>query len=105
MHAATTLLRPVQHGARAVTVVVRSTMSSLRDEILRHPGGRRRLLIVTATVLVLTYAAGVLTYVVTTPEIGVRTAFTTAVNRFYPEFAYPEGDARLKPGDVIRKVG
>jgi transcriptional regulator with GAF, ATPase, and Fis domain len=106
MRAATALLGTVQRGVRGLKAAVGSVASLVQDEIVRHPGGRRRLLIVAATILVFAYAARVLTYVLTTPEIGVRTAFTTGVNRFYPAFAYyPDGDKSLQPGDVIREVG
>src|SRR6516164_5580688 len=40
----------------------------------RQPSGRRRVTIVAAAILVLSYALGVLAYVLFTPEIGVRCA-------------------------------
>jgi transcriptional regulator with GAF, ATPase, and Fis domain len=58
-----------------------------------------------AAVLVLAYAGGVLGYVLATPEIGTRTAFTPVVNQFHPEFLYPEDQEPLREGDVITRIG
>jgi transcriptional regulator with GAF, ATPase, and Fis domain len=71
---------------------------------VRTPVGRRRLLILLATILVLAYAGGVLGYVLITPEIGTRTAFTLVVNQFDPEFLYPADQEPLRQGDVIYQV-
>jgi hypothetical protein len=62
---------------------------SISRDLFRTSSGRRRLLILLATALVLSYAAGVLYYVLTIPEIGTRTAFTPVVNQFQSEFLYP----------------
>ena len=65
---------------------------------------RRRLLIVVAALLVCSYALCVLGYVVVTPEIGVRWAFTPVVNHFYRQFLDPPDQADpnlLKEGDVV----
>jgi transcriptional regulator with GAF, ATPase, and Fis domain len=77
---------------------------SFAADLVRTPVGRKRLLILIAAVLVLTYAGGVLGYVLTTPEIGTRTAFTTVVNQFHREFLYPEGQEVLRQGDRITRV-
>jgi DNA-binding NtrC family response regulator len=71
---------------------------------MREPVARRRFLIVLAAVLVLAYAAGVLGYVLTTPEIGVRCAFTPEVNYFYQEFLYPSGQDAPREGDRVVRV-
>jgi transcriptional regulator with GAF, ATPase, and Fis domain len=81
--------------------VARSGVSAL----LREPVVRRRAWIILAAVLVCGYAAGVLGYVLATPEIGVRTAFTPVANHFYEEFLYPEGQPPLRAGDRIVKIG
>jgi transcriptional regulator with GAF, ATPase, and Fis domain len=60
---------------------------------------------VVAAVLVCSYAAGVLGYVLATPEIGVRCAFTPVVNHFYAEFLYPPDQPPLQEGDRIVRVG
>ena len=73
------------------------------SEILwRQPAARRRLFIVAAALLVCTYALGVLGYVIATPEIGVRCAFSLVVNHFYPEFLDPPDQADpIREGDTI----
>src|SRR4051812_32192671 len=83
---------------------VRGTPALVRafgHALLHQAVTRRRLLIVVAAFLVCGYAAGVLAYVLATPEIGVRCAFTPVVNRFYGEFLYPEGQQSLRAGDRI----
>jgi transcriptional regulator with GAF, ATPase, and Fis domain len=62
---------------------------------------RRRFLIVLAAFLLCGYAIGVIGYVRSTPELGIRTAFTPVVNRFYPEFLYPSDQEPLEIGDKI----
>jgi transcriptional regulator with GAF, ATPase, and Fis domain len=56
--------------------------------LLQRKGARRRLVIVAATVLVFAYAAGVLSYVMIMPDIGVRCAFTPVVNHFNEHFFF-----------------
>jgi transcriptional regulator with GAF, ATPase, and Fis domain len=73
--------------------------------LMREPIARRRAWIIVAAFLVGSYALGVLGYVLATPEIGVRCAFTPIVNYFYPEFLYPPGQEPLREGDVIVEVG
>jgi transcriptional regulator with GAF, ATPase, and Fis domain len=71
---------------------------------LRHqPSVRQRALIVAAAVLVAAYALGVLAYVLLTPEIGIRCAFTPVVNHFFADYL-DEGEAP-RPGDRIVRVG
>jgi transcriptional regulator with GAF, ATPase, and Fis domain len=74
-------------------------------EFLRLPSGRHRLVIVGAALLALAYAVSVLGYVMFTPEIGIRCAFTPVVNHFYREFLYPQDQDEIRPGDVIVQVG
>ncbi len=52
----------------------------------------------------LSYAGGVLGYVMSTPEIGARTAFTPVVNQFDQEFLYPPDQEPLREGDVIVQI-
>jgi transcriptional regulator with GAF, ATPase, and Fis domain len=73
--------------------------------LVRQRVCRRRFLIVLAAFLVIGYAAGVLYYVSSTPEIGVRCAFTPVVNYFFPEFLYPPDQEPLLPGDTIVRLG
>ncbi len=65
---------------------------------------RRRAWIIVAAFLVCGYALGVLGYVLTTPEIGIRCAFTPVVNHFYPSFLYPTDQPPLHEGDLIVRV-
>jgi transcriptional regulator with GAF, ATPase, and Fis domain len=66
---------------------------------------RRRAWVVVAALLVGSYAVAVFGYVLATPEIGVRCAFTPIVNHFYPEFLYPRDQVPLQEGDIIVRVG
>jgi transcriptional regulator with GAF, ATPase, and Fis domain len=91
---------------------LRDGLVSLWQGMLRLPGMivrqkvvRRRLWVVLATFLVGSYALWVLGYVLATPEIGVRCAFTPVVNYFYSEFLYPENQAPLREGDRIVQLG
>jgi transcriptional regulator with GAF, ATPase, and Fis domain len=70
-----------------------------------EPTRRRHLYIITASILVCCYAGAVLAYVVLTPELGIRCAFSTTVGQFYPEFlAFPQRET-LRPGDTVLKIG
>ena len=69
------------------------------------PRARQRAWIAVVSLLVCAYSISVLTYVLATPEIGVRCAFTPVVNHFYPEFLYPERQTALQEGDRILAVG
>jgi transcriptional regulator with GAF, ATPase, and Fis domain len=53
---------------------------------LRDPAGRRRVLILVASVLVCGYAVGVFSHVASSPDLGLRFAFSRFVNRAYPGF-------------------
>jgi transcriptional regulator with GAF, ATPase, and Fis domain len=92
--------------AQGIGKAGRASWSTARRLIL-DPVFRRHLSIVLAAFLVCAYAGGVLSYVATTPEIGLRCAFAPVVNHFYPEFLYPEElrQERLKPGDTLRRIG
>jgi transcriptional regulator with GAF, ATPase, and Fis domain len=82
-----------------------TAVGELGRGVLRQSTSRRRLLIIVAAFLVCGYAACVLAYVRSSPEIGVRCAFTPIVNYFYPEFAYPPGQELLQPNDTIIRLG
>ena len=70
---------------------------------------RRQAGIALVSLMVFAYSISVLTYVLATPEIGVRCAFTPVVNHFYPEFLYPsdtpDKQMALQAGDRILSVG
>jgi transcriptional regulator with GAF, ATPase, and Fis domain len=66
---------------------------------------RRRLAIVAASVFVIGYAVAVFGYVVLTPEIGVRCAFSPTVDHFDSNFLYPRDQEPLRDGDEIVAVG
>ncbi|MFO0929761.1 MAG: hypothetical protein U0736_22515 [Gemmataceae bacterium] len=87
-------------------------MATVREHLtgylrsLRHqPHARRRAWIIVASLLVCAYSFGVLVYVVASPEIGIRCAFTPVVNQFYAEYAFPDGQVLLRDGDRIVQVG
>src|SRR5947209_3723089 len=62
---------------------LRARLRAWTRSLLCRATARQRAWIVLASFLVCAYAAGVLGYVVTTPEVGVRCAFTPVVNHFY----------------------
>lgn len=74
-------------------------------QLFREPSHRRQLCIITAAILVCAYAGFVLAYVVLTPEIGIRCAFTPVVNQFYSEFLFDDEQPGLKPGDTVLQLG
>jgi transcriptional regulator with GAF, ATPase, and Fis domain len=84
---------------------MRNSLRALGLSLWRESAARRRAWIGLAALLLFAYAAGVLGYVVVTPELGVRCAFTPVVNHFYSEFLYPEDQEPLRPGDRIVQVG
>jgi transcriptional regulator with GAF, ATPase, and Fis domain len=76
--------------------------------LVQNAVARTRLLIVVAAMFVCAYALGVIWHVLTAPDIGIRCAFTTKVNRFFTEFRYPEdqsGATLLPDDDVIALEG
>src|SRR5690348_10025589 len=77
---------------------------SARKVLPPQPGAGRRAFLVSASLLVCAYALSVLFYVLSAPELGVRCAFSTDVNHFYPEFLYAEGPVELREGDRILQV-
>jgi hypothetical protein len=83
----------------------KSHVRDLGHSLLHQSVTRRRAWIIVASFLVCGYALGVFGYVLATPEIGVRCAFTPIVNHFYPEFLYPPNQDPLQEGDVIVEVG
>lgn len=66
---------------------------------------RWRLFIVVAAILVCTYGGAVMAHVLTTSDLGIRTAFTPVVNQFFPEFLYPRQQTPLAPNDRITQIG
>ena len=93
------LFSPAEGGGAAVR-----GLRSAGATLWRQPASRRRLFIVVAAVLVCSYAFAVLAYVIATPEIGVRCAFTPVVNHFYPAFLDPPDQEPIQEGDVIVAV-
>src|SRR5947209_3297822 len=91
------LLRRIGAGAA-------SRFRAAAEALWRQPSARRRLLIVVAALLVCAYTLGVLAYVIATPEIGVRCAFTPVVNHFFPEFLDPPNQEEIQEGDVVVAV-
>jgi hypothetical protein len=69
------------------------------------PRARHRAGIGLVSFLVCAYSISVLSYVLATPEIGIRCAFTPVVNHFYTEFLYPSDQVPLQEGDRILAVG
>ncbi len=62
-----------------------------------------RFWIASAAVLSLIYGLSVLAYVLLAPDIGIRCAFTTVVNHFYPQFLDPSvpDQEPMEPSDTI----
>ena len=94
---------PIRVLARRWNTLPGSVLSLL-TLLLQRKIARRRLAIVAAAVLVFAYAGGVLSYVMLTPDIGVRCAFTPVVNHFNRDFLFasasanaaaPEGDDEI----------
>src|SRR5437588_3545662 len=73
--------------------------------LVQHSTARSRLFIVVTSVLVCAYALGVICSVLAVPDIGVRCAFSTEVEYFFPEVLYPAGQEPPQPDDVIVRVG
>ncbi len=89
-------------GAASVTYFFRAQPYSR----LRHPGGRRRWLIVLAGAFIVAYAVSVLSYVFSLPDIGLRCAFDTTLNRVYEDYLAPDRDGpKPQENDVIVKLG
>ncbi len=67
----------------------------------------RRALVVAATMAVVTYCAGLLWHVQTSPDIGLHCTFATKVARVYPEYlrGSDQRDGAQLLGAVIRQVG
>jgi len=76
----------------------------LIETLLRQKIARRRLAIVVATFLACAYALGVISYVMQTPEIGVRCVFSPVVNHFNSEFLCADQQP-LQEGDTIVELG
>jgi transcriptional regulator with GAF, ATPase, and Fis domain len=76
------------------------------EALLRQRSARNRFLIVVAALLVSAYALAVLGYVIATPEIGVRCAFSLTVNDFDKQFLDPDqpNPDPIQKGDEVRTV-
>src|SRR4051794_24026745 len=84
----------------------RERLGGLGRLLWRDPAVRCRAWVVCAAVFVCAYAGGVLGYVLVTPELGIRCAFTPVVNHFYDEFLSPdEQKTPLREGDRVVAVG
>ncbi len=76
------------------------------SKFYQEKGRRHQLAILGAAFLVLGYAVSVLSFVLFTPEIGIRCSFTPVVNHFYGEFLNPPNQQEtLRPGDKIVQIG
>ncbi len=95
------MLRVVWSHLRAV----RSETRALVDAVIQQPLVRQRIGIIAAACLVTAYALGILAYVLRTPEIGIRCAFSPVVNHFFSEYLCPEDQTPLQPGDRVVQVG
>ncbi|MBI1915273.1 MAG: hypothetical protein HYS12_11120, partial [Planctomycetes bacterium] len=81
---------------------------AIRDAVawlFRSSTGQTHRFIVGSGALVCAYALGVICCVLSMPDIGVRCAFTTEVDHFFPEFLSPKGQEPLQTDDVIVKLG
>jgi transcriptional regulator with GAF, ATPase, and Fis domain len=95
-------LQAIRRRALGVPGVVAAGLADLG----RRPTCRQRTWVVAATLLVSGYAAWVMLYVLTTPELGFRCAFTPVVNHFHEEgFLFPRNQEPLREGDRIVQVG
>jgi transcriptional regulator with GAF, ATPase, and Fis domain len=73
--------------------------------LLRQPVARRRLVLFLAALFVCANAVAVLGYVLVTPDIGVRCAFSRVVNDFSPTFLEPNDQDPIQVGDTIVQLG
>jgi len=76
--------------------------------LLQRKSVRRRLAIVASAVLVFAYAAGVLSYVMLMPDIGVRCAFTPVINSFNNRYFFAPASPNAGPPsgeDEIVRIG
>jgi len=69
--------------------------------LLRHPGGRRRLLIIAAGAFICLYSVAVLWHVMDTPDIGLYCPLTTEIRRVSDDFAAPGTEDGPREGDQI----
>ncbi len=80
-------------------------LASLIQTFFRQRIARRRLAIVVAAFLACAYAVGVISYVMLTPEVGVRCVFSPVVNHFSSEFLDPKDQQPLQEDDTIVQLG
>lgn len=96
------LFRSWWRGITGLFALALTGLAALRT----RPVARRHAVIVAAAFLVFGYAGGVLSYVVLSPEIGIRSVFAPVVSHFHPEFLYPDTQQHsLAAGDQIVWVG
>jgi transcriptional regulator with GAF, ATPase, and Fis domain len=77
---------------------------SLLQAFQEHRIARRRMAILVSACLACTYALGVMSYVMRTPEIGVRCVFSPIVNHFDSDYLYAD-QQKLLEGDTIIELG
>src|SRR3954466_13528388 len=99
-------------GAPGPPATLLSRLRRLSTALWPEPLMRRRVGIVLAGVFACLYSFAVLGYVLATPEIGVRCAFTPVVNHFDKDFlvtpvgTWPPGrQPRVCEGDRIVQLG
>lgn len=92
-------------SASRIPIQLASKLRGWLKALVRDTRARHHLAILVTSLVVLGYAAGVLAYVVITPEIGVRCAFKPVVNQFFPEFLYPDDQKPIDVGDTIVMIG
>jgi transcriptional regulator with GAF, ATPase, and Fis domain len=99
------LLSNIVNALRAALLKLTRQTRALTVALTTQPVARRKLAVIIAAVFVWSYALAVLAYVLATPEIGVRCAFTPVVNHFDSDFLYPRDQTPLVEGDTIEQVG
>jgi transcriptional regulator with GAF, ATPase, and Fis domain len=93
------MLTAIRRALASLSVLFQASRNALHD-----PAGRRRWLIVLAGAFIVAYAVSVLSYVLSLPDIGLRCAFDTTLNRVYPNYLAPDGP-KPQANDVIVKLG
>src|SRR5262249_46501087 len=95
---------PVRFWWPAVPAFCRCTLSDLRA-LLRHLCTRRGLLILVG-LFVFLYALAVLLFVQSTPDLGLRTAFSVYLKAAPRKDRYtPSGELTPQAGDKVVRVG
>src|SRR5579862_3728212 len=76
-------------SARGWLVALWSGVRHGLPRVAHEPALRSRACIVLAAVFVCLDAVGVVAYVATLPDIGIRSAFSPLVNHFHEDFLFP----------------